>query len=92
MHLVPEYLARMNSEDIHMTAYIANLLIKGHAMVNDMQAARMVFDSLEDPAQGVAAPNNHTPKGDGSTLTVSAREPCYREVRALSTLTYAIVC
>lgn len=63
-----------------MTAYIANLLIKGHALVDDIEAARAVFEALEDPAQGVAAPNNHAIKGDAAIAIISAQEPCYREV------------
>ncbi|KAJ7885031.1 hypothetical protein B0H14DRAFT_2699510 [Mycena olivaceomarginata] len=44
--LMPEYVALMHSEGVHMTAYIANFLIKGYADVGDMAQARAIFEGL----------------------------------------------
>ena len=79
--LIPEYCERLSSYGIHMTAYIANLLIKGYAAVGDLERSRAVFESLVDPPEGVAAPNNHTPHDtitDASQVPLNA--PVFREV------------
>jgi hypothetical protein len=78
--LIPEYISKMNTAGIHMTAYIANFLIKGYAMVGDLEHARSIFESLADPAEGMAAPNNHAPHEAGSSPTVPHMAPVYREV------------
>ncbi|KAF8760291.1 Pentacotripeptide-repeat region of PRORP [Rhizoctonia solani] len=57
--LVPQYLERMNNAGVHMTAYIANLLIKGYATAGHLERARGVFDSMIDPPVGLAAVHNH---------------------------------
>ena len=78
--LIPTYLERLNNSGIHMTAYIANLLIKGYAAAGQLEEAREIFESLQDPPMGVAAPNNHVPHdGSGSVPTVSPSAPVYRE-------------
>jgi len=64
---------------IHMTAYIANFLIKGHAAAGGLDEARRVFESLVDPPLGVAAPNNHVPHGAVAPKNVPADAPVYRE-------------
>jgi hypothetical protein len=79
--LMPEYVAMMHSEGVHMTAYIANFLIKGYADVGDMAQARAIFESLVDPPSGVAAVNNHAPHEPGMSPVVDPMEPVYREVR-----------
>lgn len=61
-----------------MTAYIANFLIKGYAVMDDLEEARRVFESLVDPPQGMAAPNNHVPHAASSEVPASA--PVFREV------------
>uniref|UniRef100_A0A8H8CLR2 Pentacotripeptide-repeat region of PRORP domain-containing protein n=1 Tax=Psilocybe cubensis TaxID=181762 RepID=A0A8H8CLR2_PSICU len=76
--LIPVYVSKMSESGVHMTAYIANFLIKGYANVNDMNQARAVFESLLDPPTGVAAPNNHAPH-DSNTPGVPVMEPVYRE-------------
>ncbi|KAA1465885.1 hypothetical protein DENSPDRAFT_830571 [Dentipellis sp. KUC8613] len=78
--LIPHYIERLQKSGIHMTAYIANLLIRGHAASGDIEKARAVFESLSDPPVGVAAPNNHAPH-DGSVAPrpVSPDDPIYRE-------------
>jgi PPR repeat len=78
--LVPEYLERLQRSGVHMTAYIANLLIRGYAAVGDMEQARIVFESLADPPVGVAAPNNHVPHDASVTQRISPNELVYREV------------
>ncbi|KAJ7842752.1 hypothetical protein B0H13DRAFT_2098421 [Mycena leptocephala] len=77
--LMPEYVAMMHSEGVHMTAYIANFLIKGYADVGDMAQARAIFESLVDPPSGVAAVNNHAPHEPGMSPVVDPMEPVYRE-------------
>ncbi|KAF9468765.1 hypothetical protein BDZ94DRAFT_1303935 [Collybia nuda] len=77
--LIPEYITKMNTAGIHMTAYIANFLIKGYAMVGDLEHARSIFESLADPAEGMAAPNNHTPHEVRSSPIISHMDPVYRE-------------
>ena len=57
--LVPSYLERMAAAGVHMTAYIANVLIRGYSAAGDIVRARGIFDSLVDPPLGVAAPHNH---------------------------------
>jgi pentatricopeptide repeat protein len=57
--LVPTYLQRMADAGVHMTAYIANLLIKGYATAGQLELARGVFDGMADPPVGLAAVHNH---------------------------------
>lgn len=82
MDLIPTYLGRLQSSGIHMTAYIANLLIKGYASVGEIETSREIFESLQDPQEGVAAPHNHTPHQNKqpSIIPVPADTPVYREV------------
>ena len=84
MDLVPGYLARLQSTGVHMTAYIANLLIKGYAAAGDIEEARRVFESLEDPPSGVAAPNNHVPHNSAPGFPIPVSGPSYREVHCFS--------
>jgi pentatricopeptide repeat protein len=78
--LIPEYINKMISLGIHMTAYIANFLIKGYANNGEVEKAREIFESMVDPATGVAAPNNHTPHNPNTGKAVGSTEPVYREV------------
>ncbi|KAG6915045.1 hypothetical protein DXG01_013775 [Tephrocybe rancida] len=78
--LFPEYINKMHLAGIHMTAYIANSLIKGYALVDRLQEAQEVFESLEDPPVGVAAPNNHAPHSPAEVSPlVDQSSPVYRE-------------
>ncbi|KAF7336044.1 hypothetical protein MSAN_02318100 [Mycena sanguinolenta] len=77
--LMPEYIALMHSEGVHMTAYIANFLIKGYADVGDMDQARRIFEGLVDPPSGVAAVGNHAPHEPAAAPVVDPMEPVYRE-------------
>lgn len=82
--LLPIYTAKMSTYGVHMTAYIANLLIKGFAASGDIARAREIFEGLSDPPEGVAAPNNHAPH-DSEVVApnaVPASAPVYREVRS----------
>lgn len=81
--LVPEYLNRLRRSGVHMTAYIANLLIRGYAAAGDIEQARLVFESLADPPVGVAAPNNHAPHNVAAPPRISPNELVYREVRSV---------
>ena len=82
MDLVPAYIDRLRASGVHMTAYIANLLIKGYASVGDIERSREIFESLQDPQEGVAAPHNHAPHQNKpqSASSVPADAPVYREV------------
>ncbi|KAL0949848.1 hypothetical protein HGRIS_009881 [Hohenbuehelia grisea] len=77
--LMPLYMEKMNAAGVHMTAYIANCLIRGYASVGDLEQARAIFESLHDPPGGVAAPNNHAPHEPGQALDVEPMAPVYRE-------------
>jgi len=79
MDLVPSYIERLQASGIHQTAYIANLLIKGHAAVGDIVQARAIFEQLEDPPQGMAATSNHVPHSPSPTTPTTALGPCHRE-------------
>jgi len=76
--LIPQYIERLKSLGVHMTAYIANCLIRGYAAVGDLEQARLIFNSLVDPPEGLAAPNNHAPHQPSSPIPAAA--PVYREV------------
>ena len=80
LDLVSRYLERMRESGVHMTAYIANVLIKGYTSVGEIEQARATFDSLVDPPIGVAAPHNHLTPSDSSTSAVPPDAPVYREV------------
>ncbi|KAJ7066654.1 hypothetical protein C8F01DRAFT_1020191 [Mycena amicta] len=77
--LMPHYISLMHREGVHMTAYIANFLIKGYADVGDMPQARAIFETLVDAPSGVAAAYNHAPHEPSSTAAVHPMEPVYRE-------------
>lgn len=78
--LVPMYLERLQQSGVHMTAYIANLLIRGYAAAGNIEEARKVFESLADPPVGVAAPHNHAPHDSSVRQPISPNELIYREV------------
>lgn len=80
LDLVPIYVERLHLSGIHLTAYIANLLIKGHAAIGDMAQARAVFESLEDPPQGMAATSNHVSHSSSPSSPTPTSTPCHREV------------
>jgi pentatricopeptide repeat protein len=81
--LVPEYLEHLQRSGVHMTAYIANLLIRGYASAGDIEQARAVFESLVDPPVGVAAPHNHAPHDASVAPRLSPNELVYREVSTI---------
>ena len=79
--LIRAYLQRLRSTHIHPTAYVANAAIKGYAAAGDLESARAMFESLEDPPMGVAAPHNHVPhESQRSPDEVAPQAPIYREV------------
>jgi len=80
MALAPAYMERLKSSGVHMTAYIANLLIKGYAAIGDIEEARRIFESLVDPPSGVAASGNHVPHEGSHQPILSAQSLSYREV------------
>ncbi|KAG8958030.1 hypothetical protein FRC03_009530 [Tulasnella sp. 419] len=79
MDLVPVYLERFKASHMHMTAYVANVVIKGYAAAGDLEKARAMFETLMDPPSGFAAVNNHAPHDDNNPLFVPAEAPVYRE-------------
>ncbi|KAH6890068.1 pentatricopeptide repeat protein [Coprinopsis sp. MPI-PUGE-AT-0042] len=77
---IPDFIDRMAKDKVHMTAYVANFLIKGYANVGDVERARAIFESMMDPPTGVAAPNNHAPHDpSGMPEAVGVLDPVYRE-------------
>lgn len=80
--LLDEYVEKMNIAKVHMTAYVTNVLIKGYAIAGDLTRARQIFESLIDPPEGVAAPNNHAPHDPSSVPQVDPTAPVFREVSA----------
>ena len=78
--LLPVYVSKMNEAGVHMTAYIANFLIKGYANMGDLDQARSIFESLRDPPSGMAARNNHAPHHPEVPLDVNIMDVVYREV------------
>jgi pentatricopeptide repeat protein len=89
--LIPTYLERLQQSRVHMTAYIANLLIRGFAAAGNIKEARKIFESLADPPVGVAAPHNHAPHDSSVPPRISPSELVYREVSSLrvNLFTYA---
>lgn len=80
--LIQVYLDKLNASGIQMTAYICNLLIKAYAAENSMDKARHIFESMQDPAVGVAAPYNHAPHSASAVKSeFMPGRPVYREVR-----------
>lgn len=79
MTLAPSYLEKLKSSGVHMTAYIANLLIKGYAAAGDIEEARRIFENLVDPPSGVAASGNHVPHEGSNQRTSPSPSPSYRE-------------
>ncbi|KAF9475906.1 hypothetical protein BDN70DRAFT_813231 [Pholiota conissans] len=77
--LLPVYVNKMVEAGVHMTAYIANFLIKGYANVGDLDKAREIFEALSNPPTGVAAPNNHAPHSPEMGSDVPVMAPVYRE-------------
>jgi pentatricopeptide repeat protein len=82
--LISQYHAKLQECGVHMTAYIANVLIKGYSLNGDIDRARAVFESLLDPPEGVAAPNNHAPHDSEQAIPVPVDAPVYREARRSS--------
>jgi pentatricopeptide repeat protein len=80
MARAPSYMEKLKSSGVHMTAYIANLLIKGYAAIGDIEEARRIFESLLDPPSGVAASGNHVPHEGSHQPMSSLPSPSYREV------------
>ncbi|KAF8516021.1 hypothetical protein BU17DRAFT_51204 [Hysterangium stoloniferum] len=83
--LIPVYMHRLTTSEVRPTAYVANAVIKGYSVVGDIDSARAMFESLQDPPTGIAAPFNHcTTKGgvrqyqkasDDPSANVIYREP-----------------
>ena len=76
--LVSSYLWRMAVSGAYMTAYIANVLIRGYTAAGDISRAREVFDSLLDPPLSVAAP--HNPLCYSGRAVSPSDAPVFREV------------
>ena len=87
--LIPEYIAKMTTAGVHMTAYIANFLIKGYAVIGELDNARDIFESLIDPPTGVAAPHNRAPHNPDAVVRIPWMEPVYREVSTFSARRFA---
>lgn len=47
-----EYVERMEREQVQVTAYVNNMLIKGYASVGRIEDARKVFEGMGDSVTG----------------------------------------
>lgn len=82
--LIRAYLQRLHASHIHPTAYVANAAIKGYAAAGDLEGARAMFESMDDPPMGVAAPHNRAPhEAQRELADVPSQAPVYREVNVL---------
>ncbi|KIY45149.1 hypothetical protein FISHEDRAFT_49778 [Fistulina hepatica ATCC 64428] len=78
--LFPKWIQKMSDTGVHMTAYVANFIIKGYAVTGHLDEARQMFESMQDPPMGVAAPHNHVEKTQRENGTEAhILEPVYRE-------------
>ncbi|KAJ4468280.1 hypothetical protein J3R30DRAFT_1694211 [Lentinula aciculospora] len=77
--LLPQIVTKMSDVGVHMTAYIANAMIKGFAAIGDIGRARELFENLADTPEGIAALHNHAPHEPSRTVSVNPKEPVYRE-------------
>jgi len=85
--LIPSYIRRLEESHVRSTAYVANAIIRGYAAAGDIVSARAVFESLEDPPMGVAAPFNRPARSQNSMSEVEdVASPVYREVCLLISL------
>ena len=69
MDLIRAHFERMKQAGLHMTAYVANLLIRGYSMEQGeagLDEARALFESMSEPAAGIAAAGNHPPRAHGA--------------------------
>lgn len=78
--LMSQIIPKMNDVGVHMTADIANVMIKGYAAMGDIESSRSLFESFVDPPQGIAASHNLAPHDPSSAPSVNLTEPVYREV------------
>lgn len=80
--LVRNYLERLRVSHVHMTAYVANLVIKSLAQCGDMEGARSLFESLDDPPSGLAGHVRHGHSMEEGEVEVQGQDdgPVYREV------------
>ncbi|KAH8825342.1 hypothetical protein DL96DRAFT_1612885 [Flagelloscypha sp. PMI_526] len=76
---VESHIEAMNSEGVHMTAYIANVLIGLYSDAGRLDKARELFESMQDPPSSVAAVGNHAPHDPSSTEALDVMAPVYRE-------------
>ncbi|KAJ1021855.1 hypothetical protein NDA16_003618 [Ustilago loliicola] len=73
--LIRSHLDKMKQAGVAMTAYVANLLIRGYSMEEGevgLEEARALFESMSEPAAGVAAMGNHPPRAHGAGAPASA--------------------
>ncbi|SAM86390.1 uncharacterized protein UBRO_08865 [Ustilago bromivora] len=67
--LIRSHVEKMKHAGVAMTAYIANLLIGGYsteAGEKGLEEARALFESMSEPAAGIAAVGNHLPRAHGA--------------------------
>lgn len=82
--LVLTYLQRFKASHLQMTPYVANLVIKALAAAGDLDGARNMFESMEDPPSGHASAGKigarHSVDGAEAYTGVSPAGHVYREV------------
>ncbi|EJU05986.1 hypothetical protein DACRYDRAFT_19322 [Dacryopinax primogenitus] len=72
-------LENLHQSGVHMTAYIANVVIRGYASAGSIEQARAVFEGMRDPPEGMAASFNHLAYNSVESIPVSTDAPVYRE-------------
>ncbi|KAJ9476123.1 hypothetical protein PHBOTO_006210 [Pseudozyma hubeiensis] len=76
--LIRAHFEKMKQAGLQMTAYVANLLIRGFSMEQGgagLNEARALFESMSEPAAGVAAAGNHPPRAHGAGAPAPADAP-----------------
>lgn len=82
--LIAPYLQKMEAANVHMTAYVVNVVVRAYAIDGQIQQARDIFEALADPPHGMAALYNHTPHGVTTPVRVDPSAPVFREVSGSS--------
>ncbi|PWN54269.1 hypothetical protein IE53DRAFT_365591 [Violaceomyces palustris] len=76
--LIRAHVEKMKGSGIALTAYVANLLIRGYSMdgPEGLAEARQIFEAMSDPPAGVAAAGNHPPRAHGAGAPVPPVDDC----------------
>ena len=85
--LIRTYMEKMKDSGIKMTAYVANMLIRGYALEGQsgLDEARQLFENMLEPAAGVAAVGNHPPRAHGAGAPMSPAQLAQAQAAGVST-------